>query len=145
VVAFLSGLDDHQFWDLNVFPEVAELRALRFGELDPKDQRTVAKRLRKGPPRNQWPRKAVATDVKNARLYWAVRELKRIDVAGGALPRDAQSWMQANLAKFADLMQMVVEYGLPEATEVHDVTLDKSGWLGRRPGRKGQRLAPNFQ
>ena len=34
VASFLIGLDDHQFWDVGAFPEIAELRAVRFGGLD---------------------------------------------------------------------------------------------------------------
>ena len=34
VQGFLLGVNDRVFWDLNGFPEVAELRAARFGELD---------------------------------------------------------------------------------------------------------------
>ena len=33
VEEFFLGLDQRQFWELNEFPEIAELRALRFGDL----------------------------------------------------------------------------------------------------------------
>ena len=55
---FLFALDDRHFWDLHVFPKVAELRAARFGDLDLGVQKVIAKRLRKGPPRDHWPKKA---------------------------------------------------------------------------------------
>jgi hypothetical protein len=68
VGAFLQELDDRKFWDLHVFPEIAELRATRFADLDRKARKVIAERIRKGPPRDHWPKKAEATKVKNARL-----------------------------------------------------------------------------
>lgn len=119
--AFLMGLDDSQFWDLHVYPEIAELRALRFGDLSPETRKAIAQRLRKGPPRDHWPKKADATKVKNARLYLAVREFKRIDVAGGHLPQDARKWMEANIAQFANLATMDIDDGFPEEARVYAV------------------------
>jgi hypothetical protein len=166
VGAFLRGLDDRQFWDLHVFPEIAELRALRFGDLDPETRKAIAQRLRKGPPRDYWPKKADAARVRNARLYLAVREIKRIDVVGGDLSQDARTWMEANIAQFADLAAIAIDEGFPKASEAYYVppnpdarydTLDGAtrlraleaalstsrGPLGRRPRRTGQRLAPD--
>ncbi|MGJ0427530.1 hypothetical protein [Methylocystis sp.] len=119
--AFLVGLDDRQFWDLQVYPEIAELRALRFGDLSPETRNAIAQRLRKGPPRDHWPKKADATKVKNARLYSAVRELKRIHAAGGHLPQDARKWMEANIAQFANLATMAIDDGFPEGVTVYFV------------------------
>ncbi|HEV2042258.1 MAG TPA: hypothetical protein VGT81_19820, partial [Casimicrobiaceae bacterium] len=70
--------------------------------------------LCKGPPRDHWPRKAEVEKIKKARLYWAVRELKRIEVAGGELPPDAKSWLEARISQFADLEGMTTEDGFPE-------------------------------
>ena len=119
--AFLLGLDDREFWDLHVFPEIAELRATRFDDLDQQTQKAIATRLRKGPPRDHWPRKAEAEKIKKARLYWAVRELKRIEVAGGELPPDAKSWLEARIGQFADLEGMTTEDGFPEGTTAQSV------------------------
>jgi hypothetical protein len=118
---FLLGRDDHEFWDLQVFPEIAELRATRFDDLDQQAQKAIAARLRKGPPRDHWPRKAEAEKIKKARLYWAVRELKRIEVAGGELPPDAKSWLEARISQFADLEGMTTEDGFPEGTTAQSV------------------------
>ena len=70
---FLIYLDDRQFWDLHSFPEIAELRSRRFAEFDSISQNAILARLRKGPPRHHWPRNADPDEVKDARLYWAVR------------------------------------------------------------------------
>jgi hypothetical protein len=113
VAEFLLALDDTKFWDLHVFPEIAELRASRFGDLDQKTQEVLTIRLRKGPSRNFWPKKAEAEKVISGRLYWAVRELKRIEVAGGDLPADAKTWLETQIGQFPDLVGMSTEEGLP--------------------------------
>ncbi|RWM06061.1 MAG: hypothetical protein EOR72_32215 [Mesorhizobium sp.] len=113
VGAFLLGLDDDQFWDLNNFPEVAELRALRFRDLNVQEQEAIARRLRKGPGHTAVPKKA--------RLYWTVRELKRIEVGGGTLPPKEQVWMDAKISQFAGLVAMDIVEGFPEATKTYYV------------------------
>ena len=118
VGACLIELDDRQFWNLHEFSEIAELRALRFAELDRDTKDVIAARLRKLPPRNQWPKKADAAEVKNARLYWAVRELNRIEIAGGDLPRDARSWLESRIGLLSELAEMKIDDGFPEAPRV---------------------------
>ncbi|MGA2795910.1 MAG: SIR2 family protein, partial [Roseiarcus sp.] len=118
---FLLGLDDRQFWDLNAFPEIAELRALSYGALVSETQKAIVTRLRNGPPRDYWPKKADAELVKNVRTDWAVREFKRIEVAGSELPPDARSWVQSRNRQFPDLAEMTIDAGFPQAVEVHAV------------------------
>lgn len=121
VGSFLLELDDRKFWDLHLFPEIAELRALRFGDLDQKTRETIAERIQKGPPRDHWPKKAEAAKVKDARLYWAVRELKRVEAAGGQLPASSKSWLDRRIAQFADLDAITIDEGFPEAVTVRTV------------------------
>lgn len=128
VSIFLSSLDDHHFWGVHGFPEIAELRALRFAELNIQDQKAIARRLRKGPPRNRWPKKAESERVKNAQIYWAVRELQRIEVAGGILPPDEYTWKDDNIGQFADLVAMDVDEGFPKASEAQ--------WVAPSPDSK---------
>ena len=121
VETFLLELDNHRFWNAREFPEVAELRALRFNEFGREAQRSVARRLRKQPPRSYWPR-AMGTDtIKGTRLYWAVRELKRIEVAGGRLSPDVGSWIQSGIEKFPDLAEMKIDEGLPVTPRLYTV------------------------
>ncbi|OWV78221.1 hypothetical protein ATY78_13655 [Rhizobium sp. R635] len=123
--SFLLEADDREFWDLHVFPEITELRARRFRELDGRTRQFIIERIKKGPPRDHWPRKAEAAKVENARLYWAVRELKRIETAGAQLPADSKPWLNARSAQFADLETMTVDEGFPEETSV--------AWVPRNP------------
>jgi hypothetical protein len=106
VGALLLSLNDRCFWHLRDYPEIAEVRARRFHELDSHEQAALTARIRKRPPRNQWPRKADADRLNDMRLYWAVRELRRIEIAGAALPKRDQTWLDAKRHKFPELDQM---------------------------------------
>ena len=108
VGAFLLGLDDRKFWDLHFFPEIAELRARRFCEFDAETQDSVIKRLQRRPPRSHWPRDIDLHEINQGRLYWAVRELRRIEVAGGTLPERAKSWLESKIQCFPDLATMSI-------------------------------------
>jgi hypothetical protein len=118
---FFLALNDAKFWDVHAFPEIAELRAARFVELDTEAQEALTSRLRKGPPRNFWPRKAEPEKIKSGRHYWTVRELKRIDLAGGNLPPEAKQWLDAGIGQFPDLVGMSGNEGYPEGPTVRDV------------------------
>ena len=106
VGASLLSLDDRCFWNLHDFPEIAELRAKRFNELAPQVQATLTGRIRKRPPRNQWPRKADVDQVENARLHWAVRELRRIEIAGSLLSKRDKAWLDMRIHEFPNLVKM---------------------------------------
>ena len=106
VGTFLVSIDEKCFWDLHDYPEISELRARRFSELDSPVQQTLIDRIKRRPPRNQWPRKADADRVQSARLYWAVRELRRIEISGVDLQKRDKEWLYANLDEFPDLLQM---------------------------------------
>lgn len=102
----LPALEDRPFWDIHAFPEIAELRALRFDDVAQKARNRMVARIKRGPPRAFWP---VGTDrarVKGARQYWAARELRRIEVAGSRLPASASSWLAGHLDELQDLRNM---------------------------------------
>lgn len=102
----LPELQDRPFWDIQAFPEVAELRALRFGDIAEDAQNRILTRLKKGPPRTLWSRSSDRVRVKSAQQYWAVRELRRIEVAGSRLPASASSWLAGHLENSPDLRDM---------------------------------------
>ena len=129
VSSFLRELDDREFWDLHSFPEIAELRAVRFDDLDQDTRKVIVKRLRKGPPRNHWPRKENKENseaVKVGQLYWAVRELKRITVvAKGALSANDESWLDEKIGQFGDLARMTtVKHGFLKALRLSAAPTD---------------------
>lgn len=106
VADFLLSLDDRLFWNQNENPEISELRAHRFNELCSSHQALIVRRIRKRPPRSQWPRKADASRVDSARKFWAVRELRRIELAGGVLATDVANWVSGELDRFPELGSM---------------------------------------
>ncbi|AOO81548.1 hypothetical protein [Bosea vaviloviae] len=118
VSAFLVALDQDRFWDVDGFPEITELRAVRFGDINAGAQKFIVARIQKGPPRDHWPKKIDPADVKNARLYWSFRELRRIEVGGGALPDGAKAWLDAQSAQFAELAEMTIDEGFSEEVTV---------------------------
>ncbi len=105
---FLLRLNYRLFWDVHHHPEITELRARRFSELGDSTQKRVTKRIRRGPPRRFWPENENADSdrVDEARLYWIVRELKRIEVAGGTLPQADRVWLETNIVRFSGLAEM---------------------------------------
>ena len=118
VAEFLSGLDDIRFWDVQLHPEVALLRAQRYEDLDSPVRSAVARRLRRRPPRNFWRRALPAEKVNEGRDYWAARELQRIALCGGVLPVRERAWLQERLKRFRDLATMGVESGFLEGVRV---------------------------
>jgi hypothetical protein len=122
VGTWLLSLDDRQFWNILEYPEIAELRALRFIELDSNQQSAIISRIRRRPPRNLWPKKADAPRVNIGRQYWTVRELRRLEIVGATLSQRDTSWLNANIGQFPDLAQMArLDQGFLESPQAHFV------------------------
>lgn len=118
VSTFVTALGQDRFWDVHGFPEIAELRAVRFSDFNAEAQNVIAARIQKGPPRGHWPKKVNAAEVKSARLFWSLRELRRIEVGGGALLERANMWLEARRAGFAELAEMTIDDGFPGGVTV---------------------------
>ena len=112
---FIAALDENQYWDLNAFPEIAELRALRFKDLDHDRQAAIVRRLRSGPPRKYWRRDA-DEEIRIARRYASALELRRIEVAGGSLPTRPRGWLLEALAEFPYLEDISIEHGFTDTS-----------------------------
>lgn len=121
VAMFLLGLNDNEFWSLDTYPEIAELRALRFNGLSKEPQREIVRRIKRGPPRNLWPSKASSSRVSAARRYWAARELKRVIVAGGVLPEKEKGWLAARGNEFHLLKKMDLYHDFPRVVEAYSL------------------------
>ncbi len=113
VTDFLTKLDQDRFWDVHGFPEITELRAVRFRDMNAGAQKIIVTRIKKGPPRDRWPKKADAAEINTARLYWSLRELRRIEIGGGVLPDRAKTWLDTQSAQFAELAEMTIDEGFP--------------------------------
>lgn len=118
VADFLTALDQDRFWDVHGFPEIAELRAVRFHEMTAGAHRVIVARIQKGPPRHHWPKKIDPAELGNARLYWSLRELRRIEVGGGVLPDKTKTWFDTHSKQFAELAEMTIDEGFPEGVTV---------------------------
>ena len=115
---FLLSIDDQVFWDVHGCPEVATLRARRFSRLSPRAQETIIRRVQGRPPTDRWEGVDDLARVEDQRLYWAVRELRRIEVAGGALPSAVSTWVEKHFARFDDLAEMGEDEGFFRGPQV---------------------------
>ncbi len=106
VTDFLLNLDVILFWDVSHFPEISELRARRFAEMDNNQQRAILQRIRRKPPRNFWPKDVETHRIERARLCWVARELRGIKSGGGRLPLKDEALLKANFDGFPDPTQM---------------------------------------
>jgi len=129
VGAGLISFPPRVFWNLHDFPEVAELRAVRFPDLESVVQTKVLRRIRKGPPAALWPKGTLPADLARYRAYWSARELRRIEIAGGVLPLADKLWLRDALGDFPDLSVMgSLDHGFLEA--------GTGGWVAPSPDRQ---------
>lgn len=119
-------LDDRHFWNIDYYPEIAELRAKRFGELDSSQQAALMSRILKLPSRKLWLKISDADRVENARIYWAIREFKRIEVAGMSLPKREKAWLDSKINNYPDLVQM-------DRADGGFITSPKAYWVSPNP------------
>ena len=102
----LLSLTDGPFWNFTEYPEVAELRALRFCDFAAEMQVEIAARIRKGPPKRLASKNVPPDQIAALRLHKSLLELRRIEVAKGQLPTAAQNWVASNIKQFPDLVAM---------------------------------------
>lgn len=131
---FLCTLDDERFWNLHRYPEIAELRARRFVDITPAERASVLARIRRLPPRAHWPRSTKREDVAHGRLFWAARELRRLELAGFTLPESYRAWLAEQLVQFPELAEMTrASEGFPAGAITR--------WGGSDPDEKYETLA----
>ena len=126
---FLIEVDARQFWDLYSFPEIAELRAACFTELERKTQNRIVSRLRRLPPHSWWRKTGLS---ESDRQFWALRELKRIELAGAKLTPHGRSWLEAGVIQFPNLDEMNIDDGFQKAPKVY--------WIPPSPDDQYDRL-----
>ncbi len=140
----LLSLGDREFWKIRVYPEIAELRARCFNNLDPQQQEEITARIRRLPPRSFWPRKADAGQVADARLYWALRELRRIEVSGASLPHNGKAWLEASIRRFPDLVAVTrADEGFPGAPVVYAIPANPDSRFDLLAGEERLKMLEN--
>lgn len=83
---FLMSVSDQEFWNAYLFPEIAELRAMRFKDLSHRYQSDVIARLKKMQvAASDWRRISKAR-MNEFRHHSRNLEFKRIELGGGVLP-----------------------------------------------------------
>lgn len=124
----LRSVADEQFWSLHYYPEVTELRARRFADLDGSTQATLTARIRKLPPRRLWRKGITRSELENARLGRAIEELRRIQTSAGSLSRRDQDWLTSNGSACPNIPGVVsVDYGFTQGV--------RARWVGPKPER----------
>lgn len=117
---FLTRIGDRYFWNVHSYPEIAELRSVRFGSLTPADQASILERVRNGPPASLW--RGIDRDrVAKAQQFWLLRELRRIEIAGATLPIEYQTLLR-NARDDNDLRQVArLDDGFPGISKAQAV------------------------
>ena len=139
VAEFLAATDQPAFWSLSSAPEIAELRASRFPDLDAKDARVLLARVRRGPPRSCSPSHGPVDQIERYRQRRAAEELGRIHTAGGVLPPPYGAWREAMVAEWPDLAVVGLDVGFPEGIAswtVHHVPDDRFDAMSGAPRLK---------
>lgn len=95
VGAFMSEISRTEFWDAEGYPEIAELRAKRFADLTPDNERSVASMLRRRPPRFRWLRDRDEEAFSEYCERRTLGEFRRITGAGGRLSARDVAWMRS--------------------------------------------------
>jgi hypothetical protein len=104
VGSFLLELDDHQFWEKHYFPEIAELRANRFAQLNRSAQEELWARIRRLPPKTQWSQRFSSSEIREFRFRVAFIETKRIEQEHTILPKSQIKWMENAINIYPELV-----------------------------------------
>ena len=119
VARFLVEAEASWFWDSDRFPEMAELRSLRFGQLDPESQTAILALLKRAPPRRLWLLKGNLEESERLRSYLQLREWRRLEVAGNTLVPAIKAKLDKDIGKHPDLVAMRrVDDGFPAGVVV---------------------------
>lgn len=102
----LLNINDRQFWTAELYPEVAELRACRYGQLGLADRKHISSRLREGPPRSIWRKKMDAEIFQKVRLNATVTEFRRIQLSGGKLLKSDEVLLKKSVDEIPDLARI---------------------------------------
>jgi hypothetical protein len=102
VSAFLLSAKDEEYWSITRYPEMAELRARRFGEFAAAQKAAIEDRILRLPPASMWARRVSKDDRRKYQHHIAVTELRRIIAGGGTLSAKAQAWLDDMAPKLDD-------------------------------------------
>ncbi|ASQ13133.1 hypothetical protein [Sinorhizobium meliloti] len=126
VAEFLTKLDDQEFWWPHAFPEIAELRAVRWNSLPEEVTKQLEQRIIKGEPPARLKKRLGKEEAKSAVVRLSIMEFQRIKLAGGHLSAKAGKWLQNAVSaqpKQAWLASVTEDFG----AGVRSIKEDRSG------------------
>lgn len=94
VSAFLEGISDAEFWRTGSYPEIAEVRAMRWNSFSPDSAVRLEQRLLSGEPFKLLRNSVDKAEIPQYKMRKTLIELKRIQSAGGNLSGKATAWIQ---------------------------------------------------
>ncbi len=117
--AFFSNLDEDAFWNSNAYPEIAELRAKAFTDLNEDHREKLTSRLLASPKASFFGRRGLTPEERERyRVTYALRELRRIELNDSVLPQRAAEWITMKLLEFPEFGDMEKNDGLPGSITV---------------------------
>jgi hypothetical protein len=122
---FLLSRSPEQTWRGELFPEVAELRAVRFGHLAAADQTAIVDMMLAGPPAHVVARRGTRAERQRVRKGFVVRELTRIEAAGWTVPEKASRWLKARRSGLSEFVATEVDTEFPRGA--------RSFWVSPTP------------
>jgi hypothetical protein len=134
VAKYLGSRSSNEFWDANAFPEVAEVRALRFRGMSARAQEATLNRIRRGPPKSMWRRGTDSDRLYELQRFLTARELRRIELASVDLPNADKEWLASAIEDIDEIRNM---------SRVDDgfVGSPKARWVPPNPDERLDRLA----
>ena len=134
VAEFLLGLDWEHFWDIRSYPEIAELRVVRFNDLVAVHQNKILASILKGPPSKLWGKKPDKEHLAEFKNFWINRECRRLVTGGAVLHGDAllRGQIQPPPDPFGDELETGVQEGFPETP--------RAKWVAPNPDNRFDKL-----
>ncbi|MBO9166798.1 hypothetical protein [Rhizobium sp. L245/93] len=118
VSTFLETVDDIEFWRPGTFPEIAELRAVRWGDFSAATAARLEKRLLKGEPLKLIPKSVDKADRAGFRQHRIRIELQRIQAAGGQLSEKAVGWLNDIIQQGGEGSEVNLTFGFSEGVRM---------------------------
>ncbi|NTF98209.1 hypothetical protein [Rhizobium rhizogenes] len=118
VSEFLETIDDEEFWWSSSYPEIAELRAVRWSEIPADRAPRLEARLLKGQPAKLIPKSVEAADRLGFKQHHTRVELQRIRAAGSMLSEKASKWLNDSNELLGDTPEVDLTYGFNQGVRL---------------------------
>jgi hypothetical protein len=117
---FLIETDSKFFWEYYYYPEIAELRSIKFSSLELLHKKEIWRRIRTLPPKSLWRRKTDPEAMNRYRYQLAFQESRRIEKEGNEFPLVQARWIEKTKLKFPQSLESI---GCPDLYKA-DVTVN---------------------